>query len=163
VEIEVRKVTSAADLTVVRDLMCEYGVHLAHHPAGPEHFCVSGLETELAGLPNPYVAPGCILLAKVDGQPGGCVALRGLSGAGNPLEIKRLWVRPAFRAIGLGRQLMTEAIEHAKAAGASAIYLDTVPAAMPEANRLYASLGFVETEPYNSTRVPGIAFFRLDL
>jgi GNAT superfamily N-acetyltransferase len=79
------------------------------------------------------------------------------------LELKRLWVRPAFRAIGLGRRLMTAAIQWAKEAGAAAIYLDTVPAAMPEANRLYANLGFIQTERYNSNQISGAAFFRLDL
>ena len=58
---------------------------------------------------------------------------------------------------------MEAAIARARAAGAKAIYLDTVPVAMPEASQLYAGLGFVEVEPYNSTRVPGIAFFRLNL
>jgi len=56
---------------------------------------------------------------------------------------------------------MQAAIDHARAAGAGAIYLDTVPAAMPEANRLYAAMGFVRTERYNDNPVADVVFFQL--
>lgn len=161
--VEIQEAISGADLDAVRELVQEYGVHLANHPAGPEHFCVAGLENELAELRERYCAPGCLLLATVDGQPAGCVALKRLAEPANSLELKRLWVRPAFRAVGLGRGLVEAAIEHARAVGVDAIYLDTVPLAMPEAVRLYEQFGFRETEPYNATRVPGVGFFRLGL
>src|SRR5207253_10179165 len=103
--VETREAKDAADVEVARELMREYGHHLANHPAGPEHFCISGLPAELAGLPEPYVAPGCILLASVGGDAAGCVALRKLDGLGNALELKRLWVRPGFRGLRLGRLL----------------------------------------------------------
>jgi GNAT superfamily N-acetyltransferase len=161
--VQIRPVDGDEDVARVRELIREYGVHLANHPAGPEHFCVSGLEKEMAGLAEVYGAPGCLLLATMDGQPAGCVALKRLDQPANALELKRLWVRPAFRGIGLGRRLMEAAIDRAQAVAAEAIYLDTVPVAMPEAVRLYAEFGFRQVEPYNATRVPGIAFFRLEL
>jgi GNAT superfamily N-acetyltransferase len=161
--VEIREAVGGADLNAVRELVQEYGAHLANHPAGPEHFCVAGLENELAELEERYSAPGCLLLATVDGQPAGCVALKKLGEPANSLELKRLWVRPAFRAMGLGKALVAAAIEHARTVGVEAIYLDTVPLAMPEAVRLYEQFGFRETDPYNATRLPGVGFFRLGL
>jgi hypothetical protein len=79
------------------------------------------------------------------------------------LELKRLWVRRGFRGLALGRRLMQAAIDYARAAGAGAVYLDTVPAAMPEANRLYEAMGFERVERYNDNDVADIAFFRLRL
>jgi ribosomal protein S18 acetylase RimI-like enzyme len=158
----IREVSGAAEAGVFRDLVLEYGEHLASHPAGPEHFCLAGFNEELAGLTEMYRAPGCMLLATVDGEPAGCVALREMAEP-RGLELKRLWVRPAFRGLGLGRRLMDAAIAHAMVADAEAIYLDTVPAAMPEAVRLYAELGFEAVEPYSAKRMPGIGFFRLPL
>jgi GNAT superfamily N-acetyltransferase len=79
------------------------------------------------------------------------------------LELKRLWVRRGFRGLALGRRLMQAAIDAARAAGAGAVYLDTVPAAMPEANRLYEAMGFERVERYNDNDVADIAFFRLGL
>jgi GNAT superfamily N-acetyltransferase len=160
---QIRAIVGGEDVARVRELIREYGQHLATHPAGPEHFCVSGLDKEIAGLGEVYGAPGCLLLATVDGQPAGCAALKNLDQPTNALELKRLWVQPAFRGMRLGRRLVEAAIDRARSVGAEAIYLDTVPVAMPEAVRLYAEFGFREVEPYNSTRVPGIAFFRLEL
>jgi hypothetical protein len=160
---EIREAIAAADVEAVRELVREYGEHLANHPAGPEHFCVAGLENELAELRQRYSAPGCLLLATVDAEPAGCVALKPLPEPANSLELKRLWVRPGFRGLRLGRRLMESAIETARRAGADAIYLDTVPAAMPEATRMYEAYGFRRTEPYHGLRTPGIEFFRLAL
>jgi hypothetical protein len=146
--------------------MREYGEHLARSPVGPAHLCVTGYEAELAGLPGAYVSPGALLLGLVDGGAAGCVALKPIGAtAAEPgaLELKRLWVQEAFRGVGLGRRLMQAAIEHARAVGAGAIYLDTVPAAMPEANRLYAAMGFRQAERYNDNQLPDVVFLRLQL
>ena len=163
----IETVSSSDDVESVRRLMREYRAHLAANPAGTASICLVGYESELAGLPGPYVAPGGLWLAMVDGEAAGCVALKKLPEAGalelKRLELKRLWVEARFRGLGLGRRLMQAAIDHARAAGARAIYLDTVPAAMPEANRLYAGMGFVEVERYNDNAVADIAFFRLQL
>ena len=165
-QIAMRRAAGSADVDRVRALMLEYGEYLAANPAGAASICLSGYEEELAGLPEPYVAPGGLLLALVDGEAAGCVALKRLShagGSGNALELKRLWVGVGFRGLGLGRRLMQAAIDHARGVSAEAIYLDTVPAAMPEANRLYAAMGFREIERYNDNPVANVSFFRLEL
>jgi putative acetyltransferase len=77
--------------------------------------------------------------------------------------MKRLWVDGAFRGYGLGRRLVKEAIEWAEGAGFEAMYLDTVPAAMPEANRLYEAMGFVRVQRYNENPIADVVFFRRGL
>jgi ribosomal protein S18 acetylase RimI-like enzyme len=165
-EVAIRQADGAADVALVRALMVEYGdylAHLAETPAGAARICIAGYEDEMEGLPLPYAA---LLLAEMDGLAAGCVALKPMPkarGAGRDLEIKRLWVRQEFRGLSLGRRLMQAAIDHARQAGAAAIYLDTVPAAMPEANRLYAAMGFQEVERYNDNPVADVVFFQLKL
>jgi ribosomal protein S18 acetylase RimI-like enzyme len=163
--VEIRAVTDSdsEELESVRGLMREYGAYLAANPAGAASICLVGYEGELAGVPGAYVAPGGLWVAKVDGQAAGCVALKKLPSEAGALELKRLWVGAEFRGLGLGRRLMQAAIDHAQSAGGEAIYLDTVPAAMPEANRLYAAMGFRQVERYNDNEVTDIVFFRLQL
>jgi GNAT superfamily N-acetyltransferase len=177
-QIVIRTANGAADLQVVRLLLREYGDYLAANPTGAANICIPSYDRELAELPGPYAAPGAVLLlALVDGQPAGCVALRPIRPiVANPstglskedpndaaLELKRLWVRPACRRLSLGRKLVEAAIEHATSLGATALYLDTVPAAMPEANRLYTAMGFEPVARYNANSVPDVAFFRRPL
>ena len=78
-------------------------------------------------------------------------------------EMKRLWVDPAFRGHQLGKRLIEEGIAWARGAGYRAMYLDTAPAAMPEANALYVRLGFEQVSRYNDNPVPDIVFYRLQL
>jgi GNAT superfamily N-acetyltransferase len=73
-------------------------------------------------------------------------------------ELKRLWVRPVGRGLGLGRALTQAVIERAVAAQRKAVFLDTVPAAMPAAHRLYLELGFVPCAPYNDNPVDELAY-----
>jgi GNAT superfamily N-acetyltransferase len=73
--------------------------------------------------------------------------------------MKRLWVSPEFRGLRLGRRLVEEALAWAGREGFEAMYLDTVPAAMPDANKLYASLGFSPVERYNKNTAAGVEFF----
>ena len=75
-------------------------------------------------------------------------------------ELKRLWVRPQFRGLSLGRKLTESAMQEAKQRGYTAIYLDTVPAALPAASRLYQALGFEPVERYNDNPVSNVKFFR---
>lgn len=89
---------------------------------------------------------GVLLLATLRGEPVGCIALKFHSGA--PYEIKRLWVAPSARGLGLARRLLTEAETRAAEAGATAIRLDT-NAALTEAIALYRATGYKEVEPYN--------------
>lgn len=159
-EILVREAAGAKDVAAVRRLMQAYGEHLAANPAGAASICLEGYERELEGLPGGYAV---LLLALVDGEPAGCVALRSLKQAEPACEMKRLWVDGRFRGLRLGRLLVEEAISWAERTGFTAMYLDTVPAAMPEANRLYEAMGFVRVERYNENPVADLAFFRKGL
>jgi len=78
-------------------------------------------------------------------------------------EMKRLWVEPCFRRLGLGRRLVVGAIEWARSQGYGAVVLDTVNEAMPEAGELYRSLGFEETGRFNNNPVSGVRFYKLML
>jgi putative acetyltransferase len=118
-------------------------------------------QEELAGLPGDYAAPhGCLLLAWHGNQVAGCVALRKIEG--DICEMKRLYVRPAFRNRGVGKCLARTVIAQAKEVGYVRMRLDTVPA-MKEAQGLYESLGFKRIPPYRHNPVPGAAFLELDL
>jgi GNAT superfamily N-acetyltransferase len=159
-EIVVREAVEADDIAAVRRLMQAYGEHLASNPAGAANICLEGYKQELDGLPGEY---SVLLLAWVDGEAAGCIAMRTLSMDERACEMKRLWVDGALRGLGLGRRLVEEAIGWAKRVGFEAMYLDTVPAAMPEANRLYEAMGFQRVERYNRNPVSDVVFFRLGL
>ena len=120
-----------------------------------------GFARELEGLPAPYAPPGgARLLAYVDDEPGGCVAVRGF--AVRVAELKRLYVRPAFRGLGLGRRLSGQAVTVARELGYARIRLDTTPE-MAAAQALYRSLGFREIGAYRPNPVPGTRYFELEL
>jgi hypothetical protein len=159
-EIVVREAVEVADVAALRQLMEAYGEYLAANPAGAANICLEGYKQEVEGLPGEYAV---LLLAWVDGAAAGCVAMRTLPMEERACEMKRLWVDGAFRGLGLGRRLVEEAIGWAKRMGFEAMYLDTVPAAMPEANRLYEAMGFRRVERYNKNPVADVVFFRLGL
>jgi GNAT superfamily N-acetyltransferase len=159
-EILVREAVGAEDIAAVRRLMQSYGEYLANHPAGAANICLENYERELEGLPGGYAV---LLLALVDGAAAGCVALRTLPLEERACEMKRLWVDGAFRGFGLGRRLVEEGVGWAQREGFEAMYLDTVPAAMPEANRLYEAMEFVQVERYNKNPVADLVFFRRGL
>jgi GNAT superfamily N-acetyltransferase len=120
-----------------------------------------GFGKELAGLPGRYAPPaGRLLLATLEGDPAGCVALRPLER--DVCEMKRLYVRPAFRGHGIGRILAWRIIEEAQSAGYRRMRLDTLPS-MAAARRLYAELGFRPILPYYPNPVPDTVFLELDL
>lgn len=120
---------------------------------------------ELASLPGAYAAPaGALLLATVDGALAGCGALRPLADVdyANACEMKRLYVRRAFRRFGLGRQIAQALIDLAASAGYSTMLLDTLDD-MESARDLYASLGFTEIPPYYFNPLPGAHYLKVDL
>lgn len=120
-----------------------------------------GFSAELAGLPKPYTPPqGALLIAFIGADVAGCVALRPLDG--RAAEMKRLYVRAAYRSLGLGKRLVEAVIQAARQAGYSELRLDTLPS-MASAQVLYRRLGFVEIPPYNSTHLPGTRFYALKL
>lgn len=104
---------------------------------------------------------GALLVAIVDGaDTAGCVALRPIDQ--QTAEMKRLYVRPAFRGRRLGEQLVQRVVKLARDAGYRELRLDTLPS-MASAQALYGRLGFVEIPPYNTSHLPGTRFFSLTL
>ncbi|OWQ84722.1 GNAT family N-acetyltransferase [Roseateles aquatilis] len=122
-------------------------------------------EQELASLPGEYAPPqGTLMLALVDGQVAGCGGFRPLTDVdyANACEMKRLFIRPAFRRFGLGRTMAQALIDSATTAGYSSMLLDTLDD-MEAARGLYESLGFAEIPPYYFSPVAGAHYLKVDL
>ena len=143
----------------VRAILSEYAASLT------VDLCFQDFDAELAGLPGEYAAPqGQLLLAFVGEQLAGCGGLRALPDAdhANACEMKRLYVRPAFRRFGLGRLLAEALLDEARRAGYSAMLLDTLDE-MESARELYATLGFAEVAPYYFNPIAGAHYLKVDL
>jgi ribosomal protein S18 acetylase RimI-like enzyme len=146
----IRQVADAADVALARTLFLEYEKALGIS------LCFQNFDAEVAGLPGAYAPPdGRLLLAFAGTEPAGCVALRKIEEG--ICEMKRLWVRPAFRGTGLGRLLVETILREARAAGYRRVRLDTLPS-MREAQALYLSLGFSDIPPYNDHPIEGTRF-----
>lgn len=127
--------------------------------------CFQNFEAELDGLPGDYAPPlGCLLLAMADGQVAGCCALRPLETVDYPnaCEMKRLYVRQAFRGSGLGRELAEAVLDMARAAGYRSVLLDTL-SDMEAARALYDDLGFQDIPPYYHNPIAGAHYLKVDL
>ncbi len=149
----------AADLEAARDIFREYAQGLG------VDLCFQGFEQELAGLPGDYAPPrGTLLLARVDGRVAGCCALRPLDASDYPnaAEMKRLYVRPGHRGLGLGRLLAEAALDAARQAGYASVLLDTLDD-MEAARALYVELGFEDIPPYYHNPIPGAHYLKADL
>jgi ribosomal protein S18 acetylase RimI-like enzyme len=143
------------DIELVRELLEEYADSLGID-LGFQNF-----EEELANLPGCYARPeGCILLARYNEEIAGCVALRRLSDG--ICEGKRLYVKPQFRGLKIGRKLTEAIIEEARKIGYTRMRGDTL-ASMKAAQALYASLGFKQIEPYCYNPIEGAIFIELVL
>ncbi len=151
--------TGPEHLAVLRELFQEYADSLSID------LCFQQFDTELATLPGDYAEPrGAVLLALVDGAPAGCCALRPLDAADYPnaSEMKRLYVRKAFRGFGLGRQLAEATLDAARQRGYASVLLDTLDD-MESARALYTDLGFAEVPPYYHNPIPGAHYLKVDI
>jgi putative acetyltransferase len=144
------------DGPVIRELFQEYAESLGFD------LCFQGFDVELATLPGRYSPPsGRLLLARLDGLPVGCVALRDLDDG--ICEMKRLYVRPEARGTGAGRLLTDAIISEARAVGYARMRLDTIAPIMERAVSLYRRRGFVEIPAYVENPIEGALYLELTL
>jgi putative acetyltransferase len=143
------------DRAAVESIFREYVASLA------EDITFQDFESEFAGLPGKYARPtGVVLLARQDNDVAGAIAYR-MTEPG-VCEMKRLYVRSAFRGRGLARDLANELIADAREQGYRTMLLDTL-ASMSAARALYRDLGFVATQPYYDNPLPGVMYMALEL
>ena len=151
--------TTVDDLAAAAALFREYAVSLNFD------LCFQDFEGEIVNLPGDYAAPrGALLLAKVDGALAGCCALRPLDSSdyANAAEMKRLYVRPAYRGLGMGRQLVEAILDEARIEGYDSVLLDTLDE-MEIARAMYEELGFKEIPPYYHNPLAGAHYLKVDL
>ena len=149
-----------AEVPLARELFLEYADWL------DMDLCFQGFDAELAGLPGGYALPeGNLWFARVGGEVAGVVGLRPFGGDGRShgcCEMKRLWVRPAYRGLGLGRRLAEQALAAAEDLGYRRMCLDTLHR-MTEARALYARLGFHDRTDQVSDPHPELIYMERDL
>jgi len=146
-------------IDAAREVLHEYA-----HSLGVD-LSFQGFHQEVTGLPGGYAAPaGRLLLATVDDAIAGCGAFRALPDPDYPnaCEMRRLYVRPAFRRFGLGRLLAQALMDEALRAGYSTMLLDTLDD-MEAARGLYGTLGFRDIPPYYFNPLPGAHYFKAEL
>lgn len=157
--IEVRSAAAPELIEAARELFTEYARGLG------VDLCFQNFDDELAQLPGEYCPPGGqLLLAWVDGALAGCVAMRPLADVdyANACEMKRLYVRPAFRRVGLGRVLAQSLLDEGRRAGYSVMLLDTLDD-MEAARELYETLGFEAIPPYYFNPIAGAHYLKVEL
>jgi len=143
------------DRAVVEALFREYVASLA------EDISFQNVDDELSSLPGKYARPtGVVLIARDGKEAAGAVAYR--MAEPGVCEMKRLYVRPAFRGRDIGRELANELIDDARERGYRTMLLDTL-ASMAAARALYRDLGFVPVAPYYDNPLPGVMYMALEL
>ncbi len=154
-QIVIAPAKGAQAMEAVRELFIEYQQWL------DVDLCFQDFDEELASLPGKYSPPaGGLWLAHADGRLAGCIGLRPLEDG--ECEMKRLWIRPDFRGIGLGRRLAETCIRAAPVAGYRTMCLDTL-GFMAEARALYESFGFCEIPAYYDNPLEDVRYLSLDL
>jgi putative acetyltransferase len=153
------KPESVVEIEGVRSLFAEYANTLNIDLA------FQNFDAELLDLPGEYAAPrGVLLLATVGGKWAGCCAMRPLDAVDYPnaCEMKRLYVRPEFRGLQLGRLLAESILEAARLAAYNCILLDTLDD-MEAARALYQKLGFADIPPYYFSPIAGAHYLKAEL
>jgi len=154
--LHVEQAKTAEQISLARTLFQEYGASLGFS------LCFQNFDKELAGLPGDYAPPrGRLLIAYLDSEAAGCVALHEFEPG--IAEMKRLYVRPAFRGKRVGLVLANAIIEAAREVGYQRMRLDTVPSEMADAVKMYQRLGFHEISTYRANPQPGTLYMELDL
>lgn len=159
VRIRLVQADTPARIEAAREIFREYADSLQ------VDLCFQDFEAELAALPGEYAEPcGALLLAYADDALAGCGAMRPLTDVdyANACEMKRLFVRRAFRRLGLGRMLAQSLMDRAAGAGYSVMLLDTLDE-MESARELYSTLGFEEVAPYYFNPIPGAHYLKVRL
>lgn len=154
----IKAAVSADDFETAHRLITEYIAWL------PFDLDFQDFESELASLETHYGPPDGTLflaLAPEQAEPVGVVGVRRF--ADDIAELKRMYVAPAGRGLGLGRRLAESAIDFARDSGYRVIRLDSDEASMPAANALYESLGFVDIDPYRPNHLACARFMELSL
>lgn len=152
---EIVQAATPGRIREVRELILEYATTLSCEP------CLQRIEQDVAHLPGEYAPPdGRLLLALGDGKPAGCAALR-KNGEG-VFEMRRLYVRPAFRGKKIGKTLAEHCITEARRETGRSLHLYTLPS-MNEALHLYRSLGFRDIAPYGEHVIEGAIYMELKL
>ena len=149
----------SGQMEAVRELFQEYARSLS------VDLCFQNFEEELAQLPGEYASPrGALYTVCVDGELAGCCAMRPLDAVDYPnaCEMKRLYVRPAYRRLRLGRMLAEAILDAARMAGYDCILLDTLDD-MESARALYEELGFEEIPPYYYNPIAGAHYLKAQL
>ena len=143
------------DLSTIKELFQEYGSSMGID------LSFQDFAAELAALPGKYAPPdGAVIIARLQGTPCGCVALRRIDQ--NACEMKRLYVRPDTRGLGIGAELVKRIIDLARSKGYRSMRLDTLPS-MKSAVSLYRLAGFKEIPAYIYNPIPGALFMEKNL
>ncbi len=157
--VSLQPVLDNGQLEAVRELFREYARSLS------VDLCFQNFEEELAQLPGEYASPrGALYTVCVDGELAGCCAMRPLDAVdySNACEMKRLYVRPAYRRLRLGRMLAEAILDAARMADYDCILLDTLDD-MESARALYEELGFEEIPPYYYNPIAGAHYLKAQL
>src|SRR5262245_17524925 len=150
---KIEQVRTKEALLELKELLVEYMESL-----GVEK-CFQNFDQELSDLPGNYGPPdGRLLIALIDGSTAGCIAMRKLESG--ICEMKRLYVRPQFRGLQVGRALAERVVAEARKIGYLRMRLDTLPS-MKSAQALYQSMGFKEISPYQPVEIEGTRFLEL--
>ena len=153
---QLRLADTPSQIAAARDIFREYALGLG------VDLCFQGFEEELAELPGDYAAPqGALWLAMVGEAVAGCCALRPLQSVEHQsaCEMKRLYVRPAYRGLGLGLTLAQAVMQSARSAGYACMLLDTLED-MRSARGVYAELGFQPVAPYYHNPIAGAHYLK---